>query len=60
MPERPGIGGSTRLYAVLGCPVAQVKAPALLNPVFSRLGLEDGRLGRKAGRGFFRYDGTAS
>ncbi|WP_367819492.1 shikimate dehydrogenase family protein [Streptomyces sp. LMG1-1-1.1] len=40
MPERPEIGGSTRLYAVLGCPVAQVKAPALLNPVFARLGLD--------------------
>ncbi|WP_411082304.1 shikimate dehydrogenase family protein [Streptomyces sp. cmx-18-6] len=36
----PDIGGSTRLYAVLGDPVAQVQAPALLNPVFARLGLD--------------------
>ncbi|MFI1979015.1 MULTISPECIES: 3-hydroxybutyryl-CoA dehydrogenase [Streptomyces] len=28
-------------------------------PLLSRM-VEDGRLGRKAGRGFFRYDGTAS
>ncbi|MER5359963.1 shikimate dehydrogenase [Streptomyces sp. NPDC002785] len=40
MPERAEISGSTRIYAVLGCPVAQVKAPALLNPVFARLGLD--------------------
>ncbi|MFD6276186.1 shikimate dehydrogenase family protein [Streptomyces sp. NPDC060209] len=36
----PDIGGSTRLYAVLGDPVAQVRAPGLLNPVFARLGLD--------------------
>ncbi|MEV3908614.1 shikimate dehydrogenase family protein [Streptomyces canus] len=32
------ITGTTRLYAVLGDPVRQVRAPALLNPVFARLG----------------------
>ncbi|MFE2021937.1 shikimate dehydrogenase family protein [Streptomyces sp. NPDC059499] len=36
----PDIGGSTRLFAVLGDPVAQVQAPALLNPVFEQLGLD--------------------
>lgn len=34
------IGGGTRLYAVIGDPVAQVQAPALLNPVFAHLGLD--------------------
>ncbi|MER6357295.1 shikimate dehydrogenase [Streptomyces sp. NPDC001634] len=32
------VSGTTRLYAVLGDPVAQVRAPALLNPLFARLG----------------------
>ncbi|WP_406407619.1 shikimate dehydrogenase family protein [Streptomyces sp. NBC_01643] len=35
-----GITGSTRLYAVLGDPVTQVQAPAMLNPVFAGLGLD--------------------
>ncbi|WP_338060822.1 shikimate dehydrogenase [Streptomyces viridochromogenes] len=39
-PPMPVIGGSTRLYAVLGCPVSQVRAPALLNPLFAELGLD--------------------
>ncbi|WP_411085298.1 shikimate dehydrogenase family protein [Streptomyces sp. 061-3] len=34
------ITGSTRLYAVLGDPVTQVQAPAMLNPVFAGLGLD--------------------
>jgi shikimate dehydrogenase len=34
------ISGTTRLYAVLGCPVAQVKAPGMLNPLFARLGVD--------------------
>ncbi|MFW6695347.1 shikimate dehydrogenase family protein [Streptomyces sp. MAR4 CNX-425] len=34
----PPISGATRLYAVLGDPVAQVRAPALLNALFGRLG----------------------
>ncbi|TDD81059.1 shikimate dehydrogenase family protein [Actinomadura rubrisoli] len=34
------IGGSTRLFAVLGDPVAQVRAPALVNPLFAELGLD--------------------
>ncbi|NEB02398.1 shikimate dehydrogenase [Streptomyces sp. SID13726] len=36
--DAPHITGTTRLYAVLGDPVRQVRAPALLNPVFARLG----------------------
>ncbi|WP_018656661.1 shikimate dehydrogenase family protein [Actinomadura flavalba] len=32
------ISGTTRLYGVLGDPVAQVRAPALLNPLFAELG----------------------
>ncbi|MFE5908498.1 shikimate dehydrogenase family protein [Streptomyces wedmorensis] len=34
----PVIGGSTRLYAVLGHPVSQVQAPGMLNPLFAELG----------------------
>ncbi|MFF3124721.1 shikimate dehydrogenase family protein [Streptomyces sp. NPDC057908] len=34
------ISGSTRLYAVLGDPVEQVRAPSLLNPLFARLGID--------------------
>lgn len=34
------ISGTTRLYAVLGDPVRQVRAPELLNPLFGRLGLD--------------------
>lgn len=36
----PAISGTTRLYAVLGDPVAQVRAPALLNALFARLGTD--------------------
>lgn len=36
----PAISGTTRLFAVVGDPVAQVKAPSLLNPLFARLGLD--------------------
>ncbi|MEU5418571.1 shikimate dehydrogenase [Streptomyces sp. NPDC020667] len=35
-----GVSGATRLYAVLGDPVAQVKAPGLLNPLLSESGLD--------------------
>lgn len=35
-----GITGTTRLFAVLGDPVAQVQAPAMLNPLFVRLGVD--------------------
>ncbi|MGC0373841.1 shikimate dehydrogenase family protein [Streptomyces sp. SAI-229] len=35
-----GITGTTRLYAVLGDPVTQVQAPAMLNPVFAELGVD--------------------
>ncbi|MFH9177304.1 shikimate dehydrogenase family protein [Streptomyces albogriseolus] len=35
-PAAP-IGGTTRLYAVLGDPVAQVQAPALINPLLAAL-----------------------
>ncbi|MFD0430766.1 shikimate dehydrogenase family protein [Streptomyces zhihengii] len=34
------MSGTTRLYAVLGDPVAQVQAPAMLNPLFTRLGTD--------------------
>ncbi|MFI2779973.1 shikimate dehydrogenase family protein [Streptomyces sp. ALB3] len=43
-PEAPDlcaptrISGSTRLFAVLGDPVGQVRAPSLLNPLLARLG----------------------
>lgn len=41
-PERAtsGISGKTRLFAVLGDPVEQVRAPQMLNPVFSSLGID--------------------
>ncbi|MEU5944986.1 shikimate dehydrogenase [Micromonospora sp. NPDC047465] len=34
------IGGTTRLYALLGDPIAQVRAPGLLNPVLTRRGTD--------------------
>ncbi|MFI7071135.1 shikimate dehydrogenase family protein [Micromonospora sediminicola] len=34
------IGGATRLYALLGDPIAQVRAPGLLNPVLARRGTD--------------------
>jgi shikimate dehydrogenase len=34
------ISGTTRLYAVLGDPVGQVRAPGLMNPLFAKLGLD--------------------
>nr|AXL05519.1 shikimate dehydrogenase [uncultured bacterium] len=34
------ITGSTRLYVVVGDPVTQVQSPALMNPLFARLGLD--------------------
>jgi shikimate dehydrogenase len=36
----PGISGATRVYALLGDPIAQVRAPALLNPVLARRGTD--------------------
>ncbi|WP_432841635.1 shikimate dehydrogenase family protein [Dactylosporangium sp. CA-092794] len=38
MAEPPAISGRTRLFAVLGDPVLQVRAPALVNALFARLG----------------------
>ncbi|MET9673054.1 shikimate dehydrogenase [Streptomyces sp. NPDC006482] len=38
--NRPEITGTTRLFAVLGDPVAQVQAPTMLNPLFARLGTD--------------------
>ncbi|GAA2529867.1 shikimate dehydrogenase [Pilimelia columellifera] len=35
MPDLPAIDGQTRLYAVLGDPVRQVRAPGLLNPLLA-------------------------
>ncbi|MEU6595175.1 shikimate dehydrogenase [Streptomyces sp. NPDC046881] len=37
---QPRITGRTRLFAVLGDPVEQVRAPELLNPVFAGLGVD--------------------
>ncbi|MEW1634670.1 shikimate dehydrogenase [Streptomyces sp. NPDC093801] len=34
------VSGTTRLYAVLGDPVAQVRAPSLMNPLFAELGID--------------------
>ncbi|MFC8365521.1 shikimate dehydrogenase family protein [Streptomyces griseorubiginosus] len=39
-PTTPPISGTTRLYAVLGDPVAQVRAPGLVNSLFGRLGAD--------------------
>lgn len=39
-PTAPAVSGTTRLYAVLGDPVAQVRAPGLLNALFARLGTD--------------------
>jgi shikimate dehydrogenase len=36
----PYISGTTRLYAVLGDPVTQVRSPGLMNPLFARLGVD--------------------
>jgi shikimate dehydrogenase len=38
--EAPSISGTTRLYAVLGDPVTQVRSPGLMNPLFARLGVD--------------------
>ncbi|MEV6612974.1 shikimate dehydrogenase [Streptomyces sp. NPDC051051] len=42
MPDAPpgpsAVSGTTRLYVVLGDPVAQVRAPGLLNDLFARTG----------------------
>lgn len=40
MTEGPCISGATRLYVVLGDPVTQVQSPALMNPLFARLGID--------------------
>ncbi len=39
-PTSLPVSGTTRLYAVIGDPVAQVQAPALLNPLFARLAID--------------------
>nr|AXL06026.1 shikimate dehydrogenase [uncultured bacterium] len=40
MTGNPPISGTTRLYVVLGDPVVQVQSPALMNPLFQRLGVD--------------------
>ncbi len=40
MTAIPPISGTTRLYVVLGDPVTQVQSPALMNPIFARLGID--------------------
>ncbi|MFE0023220.1 shikimate dehydrogenase family protein [Amycolatopsis sp. NPDC059021] len=39
-PPGVTISGTTRLYVVLGDPVAQVQSPAMLNPLFAELGID--------------------
>ena len=40
-PRPPrAIAGTTRLFALVGDPVAQASAPELMNPLFARLGLD--------------------
>lgn len=39
-PPGTPITGTTRLYAVLGDPIAQVQAPTLMNPIFDRLHID--------------------
>jgi shikimate dehydrogenase len=36
----PAITGTTRLFAVIGDPVEQVRSPAMLNPILARLGVD--------------------
>ncbi|MCM3885475.1 ThiF family adenylyltransferase [Frankia sp. R82] len=36
----PVVSGTTRLYAVIGDPITQVRAPSLLNPLFARLAVD--------------------
>lgn len=38
--DKPAINGRTRLFGIIGDPVNQVQAPALLNPVFEQLGMD--------------------
>ncbi len=40
LPPALPITGTTRLYAVLGHPIAQVQAPTLMNPIFARLRID--------------------
>lgn len=40
MTARSPISGTTRLYVVVGDPVTQVQSPALMNPLFARLGID--------------------
>ncbi|WP_051801703.1 shikimate dehydrogenase family protein [Streptomyces sp. NRRL F-525] len=39
-PAQTPISGTTRLYVVLGDPVAQVRSPGLLNPLFAEQGAD--------------------
>ncbi|MDJ0462543.1 hypothetical protein [Streptomyces sp. H27-C3] len=38
--EHQLITGSTRLFGVIGDPVEQVQAPSMMNPLFTRLGID--------------------
>ncbi|MFD9064650.1 shikimate dehydrogenase family protein [Kitasatospora purpeofusca] len=40
LPPHLPVSGRTRLFAVLGDPIAQAKAPALLNPLFAASGVD--------------------
>lgn len=37
-PQQALIGGATRLYAMIGDPIAQVKSPRIFNPLFASAG----------------------
>ena len=39
-PSQPLIGGSTRLFAIIGDPIGQVKSPTTFNPRFAAAGLD--------------------
>ncbi len=40
IPSIPSPTGTTRLYAILGDPIAQVKGPTLMNRLFTQLGVD--------------------
>lgn len=63
-PTRPPIEGSTRVFAVLGDPVAQVQAPRVFNALFARYGVDavlvPAQVPAAALPGFVRHLTTAS
>src|SRR5262245_39221347 len=39
MTERPAVDGASRLYGIIGDPIAQVRSPVVFNAKFRALGL---------------------